>query len=328
MVAHALVNPAVLRWARERAASSVDAAARAAHVTPDRLEAWERGDRQPTFRQAQKLAQALHAPFGFFFLPEPPVETLPLPDLRTLPGPLSGSPSLNLQDTVRSVLQRQSWYLEYLESQGAPPLAFVGRFSAASRVEAVAQDIRGVLGVAVEDGGRTWEACYRELIAAAEDVGILVMRSGIVDNNTRRTLDVGEFRGFAISDAYAAARLHQLRRCADGSSLHGWPMNSHTSGSAAVASPAPHRESGTGRRSSATRWPANSWRREISFSKRWSQGSDELARRVAALAQSFHVSKMVVWRRAHDLDLIDATTYRREYLAELTAFPCARCAWR
>lgn len=320
MVAHAFVNPTLLRWARERASSSVDEAARKTGVAPGRLEAWERGEAIPTFRQAQKLADVLHAPFGFFFLPEPPVEALPLPDLRTVPGAMPERPSLNLQDTVRSVLQRQAWYLEYLESQGASPLPFVGKFSPTSRVDAVVQDIRVVLGVSVEEARHLpWEAYFRSLIEGAESAGILVMRSGIVGNNTRRTLDVAEFRGFAVSDRHApvvfvnsadapTARLftlvHEL--------AHLWIGSSGISN----VTPNPARQDEVFCNAVAGEFLAP---RE-SFLARWGEEPEDLQRRVAALATSFHVSKMVVWRRALDLGLIDAAAYRREYLAELNAF--------
>ena len=79
----------------------------------------------------------------------------------------------------------------------------MGRFAPTANPEQVAADIRQVLGVAVEEGQRTWEVYFKALVDAAEYAGVLVMRSGIVGNNTHRQLDVGEFRGFAISHALA-----------------------------------------------------------------------------------------------------------------------------
>ena len=212
MSAKAHINPKILRWMRERGGLDLGDAARAAGISPEQLTHWEAGESQPTFLQAQKLAQALHAPFGYLFLTEPPPENLPLPDLRTRGGAPVPRPSVELLDTIRLLLQRQTWYLDHLHDEGADPLPFVARFATDAPVRAVAADMRAVLGIDVEKGQRTWEVYFRHLIDAAEAVGILVMRSGIVGNNTHRRLDVGEFRGFAISHPLAPPRIHQHRR--------------------------------------------------------------------------------------------------------------------
>ncbi|UEM07807.1 helix-turn-helix domain-containing protein (plasmid) [Skermanella rosea] len=78
----ALVSPEMLRWARERVALSIDVLAQKLGTKPEKLTAWGEGGSQPTFRQAEKIAAVLHVPFGFLFLPEPPEEKLPIPDLR------------------------------------------------------------------------------------------------------------------------------------------------------------------------------------------------------------------------------------------------------
>jgi len=312
----------MLRWARDRVGLDVNEAAIAAGVKPEQLLQWEQGEAKPTFRQAQVVAQALHAPFGFFFLNEAPVEETPLPDLRTVGGAPAGKPSVDLAETVRHALQRQAWFIEYLQEQGADPLPFVGRFSAAANPVQVAQDIRDVLGVDVEHGQRKWDAYYRELIEATERVGVLVMRSGIVGNNTHRKLEVGEFRGFAISHPLApvvfinssdapSARLFTLLH----ELAHIWLGSSGISNAA----------------------PGNTRREEIAcnaiageflapsgiFTQQWATASQELATRVAELAQRFHVSRFVVVRRALDLGLVDRDTYTAFYRAELDEFRAA-----
>lgn len=52
-----------------------------AHRFP-RLGEWERGEVSPALDQLEHFASATHAPIGFFFLPEPPREEVPLPDFR------------------------------------------------------------------------------------------------------------------------------------------------------------------------------------------------------------------------------------------------------
>ena len=172
-------------------------------VKIERVKMWESGEARPTFKQAQKWASKTYIPFGFLFLREPPSENLPIPDLRTLGGAALTRPSLNLLDTVRDVLRKQAWYKEYLLENSAELCQFVGKFSLQSTVFEVVEDMKHSLGFDQSRPVPSHDDYLRELINAAESLGILVMRSGIVGNNTSRKLDVGEFRGFAISDKHA-----------------------------------------------------------------------------------------------------------------------------
>ena len=49
----------------------------------------------------------------------------------------------------------------------------------------------------------TWEKALEFLVIQIEEKGIVVNFSGIVGNNTRRTIDVEECRGFVLVDEYA-----------------------------------------------------------------------------------------------------------------------------
>ena len=106
---YAKINPDILSWARERAQLSVSVLARKLGVNEKSVEAWERGDKRLTFRQAQQYAAKTHVPFGYLYLKCPPKEQLPLPDLRTVGGQRPQRPSAELIEMVQIVLRRQEW---------------------------------------------------------------------------------------------------------------------------------------------------------------------------------------------------------------------------
>ena len=85
-MAEAFLTPHLLTWARQRRGLEVEDLAKKLNVKPDAVNAWEAGERRPTFRQAQNFAQASYVPFGYLYLADPPVQELPLPDFRTIPG--------------------------------------------------------------------------------------------------------------------------------------------------------------------------------------------------------------------------------------------------
>ncbi len=194
------VNPALLRWARERAALTLgEMVKRFPHY-----EQWEQGVAQPTLKQLEHLAQALHVPFGYLFLNEPPEEPLPIPDFRTMPGHPE-RPSPDLLDTIYLCQQRQAWYRDYLTRLGSQPLPFVGSVTRQRNPLEVAAAIRKRLGFDTKERNQisTWTEALRRFIEQVEAAGILVMVSGIVGNNPHRKLDPREFRGFTLVDELA-----------------------------------------------------------------------------------------------------------------------------
>lgn len=204
MASQAFISPEVLRWARKRASAPVDALASALKTDRAKVEAWEDGSARPTFRQAERIAAFYHIPFGYLFLPEPPQEQPPIPDLRTQDGAPRDGFSPDVMDLLRDVTLQHDWYRDYLADHGAKPRPFVGRFDARTPVGTVAADIRSVVGIDPDEPPNgTWEQHLTALFDRCEEAGIWVMRSGYVGTSTRRTLSVGEFRGFAIADKIA-----------------------------------------------------------------------------------------------------------------------------
>ena len=195
------VKPELFRWARER--SRLDASALAQRFP--KYAQWESGEAQPTLKQLEEVAKVTLAPFGYFFLPEPPQEDLPIPDFRTLEGQGPRRPSARLLDTIYTCQRRQDWYRDYALEMGQDPLPFIGSSRQQDGVEAVAESIRKIAGLSAERRASAPdpETALRLMCVEAEEAGILIMRNGVVGNNTSQPLLVEEFRGFALSDAYA-----------------------------------------------------------------------------------------------------------------------------
>lgn len=191
----------VLQWAVQRAGWDQETVARRA----PRLDDWITGARRPTLKQVEKFANDTHTPFGALFLPEPPVEAVPIPDLRTLGNQAVSRPSADLLETVYLCQNRQAWYRDFAQESGMPPLDFVGSATTETPPTAVASHIRELLGLELDDRSTfaNWQDALRRLIDHIEDIGVLVMVSGIVGGNTHRTLNPAEFRGFALADPVA-----------------------------------------------------------------------------------------------------------------------------
>ncbi len=191
----------VLHWAVQRAGWDEETVARRA----PRLDDWITGAQRPTLKQVEKFANDTHTPFGALFLPEPPVEDVPIPDLRTLGNQAVPRPSADLLESIYLCQNRQAWYRDFAQDSGMPRLEFVGSANTETPPTAVASHIRELLGLELSERNTfaNWQDALRRLIDRIEDIGVLVMVSGIVGGNTHRVLNPDEFRGFALADPVA-----------------------------------------------------------------------------------------------------------------------------
>lgn len=195
------VKPEMLRWARERAGLDPNNLSGKFR----KLDDWETGTVQPTLKQLEAFARAVHVPIGYLFLTSPPDEPVPIPDFRTVAGRHLTRPSPNLLDTIYVCQERQSWYREYARIERQPEREFVNSVTVDVPAVTVAAEMRQTLDfqVAVRRECPTWSDALRLFIQRVDNVGVLVMVNGVVGSNNHRRLDPSEFRGFALADPLA-----------------------------------------------------------------------------------------------------------------------------
>lgn len=309
------VKPALLQWACTRAGVEPG---EMTHRFPQ-LPAWIGGTVMPTMRQVEDFANATHASVGFFFLPQPPVEQIPIPDYRTVNGGPMRHPSPNLLDTIYLCQQRQEWYRDFARSAGDATVPFVGSADVTSSVEATAAHIRRTLGFDLEERRRlpTWTEALRRFIEQADEAGVLVMVSGVVGSNNQRKLDPDEFRGFALCDEFAplvfingsdtkAAQMFTLAH----EIAHLWLGESALSDVAPTAMPTHRVEAWCNRVAAEVLVPLTALSGEY-------RADDDVRDEAKRLAKLFKVSTLVILRRIHDAGWLTQEEFWQAYREEL-----------
>ena len=195
------IKPNIIKWAVERSGYS----RKVLEGKFNKLPEWERKGAKLTQNQLIRLSRAVHVPYFTFFSDKPPKETLPISDFRTFKSKRVTRLSPNLYDVVGATLIRQDWYREYAIEEELPRVEFVGTADLKSSHVECAHKLQELLNFRESDRSQLAENedILKILIERMESLGILVMISGIVDSNTKRKLDLEEFRGFALCDEYA-----------------------------------------------------------------------------------------------------------------------------
>lgn len=177
-------NRAIFRWARERRQMAVEEAAKRIGTTPDKLDAWERGDAVPTVRQARILADVYGRSFLELFRPEPPPlqESDLVPDFRLhrgAPEPREGRDLLDIQAWAEEIrFNALDLYDAIAEPPPLLPAAMRAKLADSPEVaslrarEAIEYDFAAQIGLNSRDRPNA-PAAFRRAIEAA---GVLVLR--------------------------------------------------------------------------------------------------------------------------------------------------------
>lgn len=175
---YALVDPALLVWARDSAGYSIEDIASKIQKNPEVIVAWEKGEYRPFLGQLRRLADICKRPLSDFYLPVPPEEQ-PIPhDFRRSPGEIAHTYSPALRRQLRFARERQELAVELFYEIGENPPAFGHKANLDSDPEDVGEHIRRILGIDSK-GQASWgdgRSAYKAWRTRIEALGILVFQ--------------------------------------------------------------------------------------------------------------------------------------------------------
>jgi len=192
----ALVEPSVLRWARESIDLTPVAASRKLHLPDDRVGQWESGATRPTIAQLRAAAKLYRRSLGVFFLPAPPEDFDTLRDFRRHQGAQAGPWSPALHADYRRAHTQREYVLELAAIDDVPPADRWRLAAAPESDDALAAAARTNLlagaPLALPRGAGTVYDHLNTWVAALETAGVLVMATagGLVATS--------EMRGFSL----------------------------------------------------------------------------------------------------------------------------------
>jgi Zn-dependent peptidase ImmA (M78 family) len=301
------IKPNMITWAIARAGHELkDFASRFPRVSD-----WISQKKQPTVKQLEEFSNRVHIPFGYLFLNEPPDEKLPIPFFRSGNARPVKKVSVNLYDTIMVMQQRQDWLKQYQRDNDFDRLDFVGRYHGALDYKAIVSDIRKTIGLEPEWASRVSKAddAINLLTQKIEDAGIIVMFNSVVENNTKRPIEVAECRGFVLVNEFAPL-MFVNNADAKGAQLftiihelaHIWIGQSAGFDNSKLL-PANNQVEVI-----CDRVAAEFLVPEDSFNLLWREHGD-----IQSLAKHFKVSEIVIARRALDLGKISRTSFFKFY---------------
>lgn len=182
-----VINPELIRWARERAGYSLEAAE--AHFP--HIRSWESGDQAPRYIQLEKIADRFRVPISVLFFSEPPDLPSPSRSFRTLPESEFAALPPRMHLLVRKAQAFQISLAELTARRSPAGQPILRLFH---RQPADPERVRAALGVSLEEQ-RGWHdpaAAFKGWRNALYEAGVFVFKDAFRQD---------DFCGFSIYDA-------------------------------------------------------------------------------------------------------------------------------
>ena len=204
------VNPELLRWAREQAGIDIDeskgATVPGTQISFKRIQAFEDGKDQPTYRQLMALGKVYFRPTTIFYLSRPPQDPEIGIDFRTLRSQSRRANAI-VDALKRDIVFRQSILKDFLqEVEEIRPLSFVHSYTQRHPRE-LARRIQRDFNFHLDEFRKKDNAtkAFEYLRECVEEAGVFVMLIGHLGSSTQEShkCSVDMFRGFVLSDEIA-----------------------------------------------------------------------------------------------------------------------------
>lgn len=189
------VSDRVLKWAIQNGECD--------SISIKKKYSWIESKKNPTLIQLKKFSKSIKIPFSYLLLPNPPEENIELIKFRTCNND-NYIPSRSLIDTINIMESRQEWMKDYRRNNGQnTKISFINSIDLSNiddnKILEVASEIRKILKIDDFDC-KTDKDFFKYIRKNISNSGVLVMQNGIVANQTKRHLDVNEFRAFTLID--------------------------------------------------------------------------------------------------------------------------------
>lgn len=158
------------------------------------------GEKEPTFRQLEKIARLFDIPLGLLLLDKPLDQNTPNLKFRTLNSNAVTEMSQELRDTIAEMQEKQDFLKDQVENE----LDFIGRFTINDNYQIVTDSIRETLNLKINYYNYVTKFNQLKFLRSKiNDIGVFVFFNGKIKDNTHRSLNINEFRGFDLVDKKA-----------------------------------------------------------------------------------------------------------------------------
>lgn len=188
------LSPSVLEWARTSMGYSIDQAAKKAGVQPNKYLAWERGEKLPTYKQLEGLAENVYKrPIAILLLAQPPLEESIQKDFRNL----SNKEIENISPELRLIIRKAKRYqliLEEVTLEENPAKFNEFKVSSKDDPQSAAKRFREFLNLPLaEQKSWNYDDAFKKFKQKIESIGIYVFQIKMQINEVRALCLTGEY---------------------------------------------------------------------------------------------------------------------------------------